>query len=67
MCRFDYRSNLVSSQSLFSIRDCKTVAVVCFDHIVRRQTVWQQTRTSSLFSVAEVGVETHLCVRTFLT
>jgi len=55
-------------QSLFSIRDYKTVVVVCSDHIVGRQTVCEQkTRSSSLFSVAGVGVETHLCVRTFLT
>ena len=29
----------MSLQSLFSIRDCKTVVVVCSDPIVGRQTV----------------------------
>jgi len=67
VCRFDYVSNLVSLQSLFSIRDCKTEVVVCFWILLLVDRLCEKTRSSSSFSVAGVGVETHSCVGTFLT
>ena len=71
MCRFDYLSNLVSLQSLFSMRDCKTV-VECGGSLflillLADRLCEEKTRSSSSFSVAGVGVETYSCVGTFLT
>ena len=54
------------STVLIQYRKCKTVVVVCSDHIVvGRLCVRRRLRVlvrSSSFSVARVGAETHLCV-----
>ena len=60
----------MSLQFLFSIRNCKTVMIVCSDPtVVDRLCVKSRlgVLVSSTVYVAGVGAETHLCVRTFLT